>query len=48
MKRLHIEATQKGTKMDLMSAMGEARKKAGGVGLSTEDLTDLVRSELFV
>ena len=47
MKRLHIEATQKGTKMDLMSAMGEAQKKAGGTGLSTEDLTDLVRSELF-
>lgn len=48
MKRLHIEATQKNTKMDLMSAMGEAQKKAGGTGLSTEDLTDLVRSELFV
>lgn len=48
MKRLHIEATQKGTKMDLMSAMGEAQKKSGGTGLSTEDLTDLVRSELFV
>lgn len=47
MKHLHIEATQKGTKMDLMSAMGEAQKKSGGIGLSTEDLTDLVRSELF-
>lgn len=48
MKRLHIESTQKGTKMDLIAAMGEAQKKADGNGLSTEDLTDLVRSELFV
>lgn len=47
MKRLHIEATNKNTKKDLLSAMTEAQKASKGRGLDTEDLTDLVRSELF-
>ena len=47
MKRLHIESTRKGTKKDLLQAMTEVRKNSAGKGLEVEDLTDLVRSELF-
>lgn len=47
MKQLHIESTRKGTKKDLLQAMNEAQKKSAGKGLEVEDLTDLVRSELF-
>lgn len=48
MKRLHIEATNKATKKDMISAMMEVKKETKGKGFDTEDLTDLVRSELFV
>ena len=48
MKQLHKEATQKGTKKDLLSAMMDVKKQTAGMGLDTEDLTDLVRGELFV
>lgn len=48
MKRLHVEATNKGTKKDMLSAMMEAQKASAGKGFDTEDLTDLVRSELFI
>lgn len=47
MKQLHLESTQKRTKVDLVSAMEKAKKDSKGAGLDKEDLTDLVRSELF-
>lgn len=47
MKQLHLESTQKRTKIDLVSAMEKAKKESKGAGLDKEDLTDLVRSELF-
>lgn len=52
MKRLHIEATNKGIKKDLVSAMVEAKRQSKElsktVTVTTDTLTDLVRSELFV
>lgn len=49
-KRLHLEATQKGVSKDFLSAMKEASNKAKDSGkvMETEDLTDLLRGELFV
>ena len=47
MKQLHLESTQKRTKVDLVSAMEKVKKNNKGAGLDKEDLTDLVRSELF-
>ena len=48
MKNLHLEKTNAGSKTNLIKAMEEAQTEASGKGLSTEDLTDLVRSRIFV
>lgn len=48
MKQLHKEATEKQTKKDFLSTMMDVKKEAAGKGLDTDDLTDLMRSELFV
>lgn len=48
MKQLHLEATQKKTTVDFMSAMKEVQKNTNGIGASVEDLTDMMRSELFI
>lgn len=48
MKNLHLEKTNAGSKTNLIKAMEDAQTEASGKGLSTEDLTDLVRSRIFV
>lgn len=50
MKQLHREATKKGTKKNLIKAMEESKNisKHDDSIITTDDLTDLVRSELFV
>ena len=47
MKQLHLESTQRKTSKTLLEAMEDAKSKSNGAGLDQEDLTDLVRSELF-
>lgn len=47
MKRLHIEATEKGSKVNFLSAMEDAHKDAKGKGYDTDDMTDLVRGIVF-
>lgn len=50
MKQLHLESTQQKSSIDFLSAMVEAKRKSktgGTQPLTTMDLTDLVRSELF-
>lgn len=46
-KQLHIEATEKQIKKDFLEAMKEAKEKTSGGVFDTEDLTDMLRSELF-
>lgn len=48
MKNLHLEKTKAGSSKNFLKAMEDAQEKAKGKGLSTEDLTDIVRSELFI
>ena len=50
MKQLHREATKKGSKVNLIKAMEESKSLAAGDEsiVTTDDLTDLVRSRLFV
>lgn len=48
MKNLHLEKTNAGNKTNFIKAMEEAKTEALGKGLDTEDLTDLVRSRIFV
>lgn len=48
MKNLHLEKTNAGSSKNFLKVMEDAQEKAKGKGLSTEDLTDIVRSELFV
>lgn len=48
MKQLHLEATEKDTRKDFIKAMEEVQQQTKGKGASTEDLVDLMRSELFV
>lgn len=47
-KRLHIEATEKGTSVNFLKAMEEAHQSAQGKGFDTDDMTDLLRSNLFI
>lgn len=47
-KRLHIEATEKGTSVNFLKAMEEAHQNAQGKGFDTDDMTDLLRSNLFI
>lgn len=47
-KRLHIEATEKGSSVNFLKAMENAHDEAQGKGFDTDDMTDLLRSELFV
>ena len=48
MKELHKEANEKGVKVDFLSTMKKVQENNKGQGLDKEDLTDLMRSELFV
>lgn len=47
MKKLHLEGHERGTKKDFVSAMANVKRQTQGQGLSTEDVTDLMRQELF-
>lgn len=47
MKELHKEATEKNVKKDFLSAMKKVSNNSKDKGLDQEDLTDLMRSELF-
>lgn len=47
-KRLHIEATEKGVNVNFLKAMEEASQEAKGKGFDTDDMTDLLRSNLFI
>lgn len=47
MKQLHLEATNKQRKIDFLSAMKKIKEQSKGMGYSQEDLTDLMRGELF-
>lgn len=47
-KRLHIEATEKGTSVNFLKAMEKAQQDAKGKGFDTDDMTDLLRENLFI
>lgn len=47
-KRLHIEATEKGNSVNFIKAMEKAQEQAKGKGFDTDDMTDLLRSNLFI
>ena len=47
-KRLHIEATEKGNNVNFLKAMEEASEAAKGKGFDTDDMTDILRSNLFI
>ena len=51
-KRLHIEATEKGSNVNFMKAMEAAQERAKVEGkirsIDTDDLTDFLRSNIFV
>lgn len=47
-KRLHIEATEKSANVNFLKAMEEASQEAKGKGFDTDDMTDLLRSSLFI
>lgn len=48
MKQLHLEATEKDTNKDFIKAMEQVQEATKGRGATTEDLVDLMRSEIFV
>lgn len=48
MKNLHLEKTKAGSRQNFIKAMEEAQQEAAGKGLTTDDLTDIVRSKLFI
>ena len=47
-KRLHIEATEKGSSVNFLKAMEKAQQDAKGKGFDTDDMTDLLRENLFI
>lgn len=47
MKQLHLEATEKRSKVDFLGAMQKVQNESTGAGLTQEDLVDFMRSELF-
>lgn len=48
MKNLHLEKTKEGSRQNFIKAMEEAKQEATGKGLGSDDLTDIVRSKLFI
>lgn len=47
MKQLHLEGHNKGSRKDFVSAINRVKEQTKGQGLTTEDVTDLMRQELF-
>ena len=47
MKQLHLEASIKNTKIDMVSAMKNVQRDKKGAGVTSEDLTDYARDVIF-